>query len=454
MNTFKLGNKVTWRSQAGGSWKTKTGVVTVVVPPNVSFQNACHKVGLTHKLSKRKNAYGLSRNHESYGVLVGKKLYWPLVSKLQLADGISNPVTSASGTPNKVDLKKLTKIAIVVDRSGSMQSLLPAAIEHLNSLVTTLKKEATTDTWLEVWDFGSDVRHTWQGWLPTVKTFTRSDIYISGLTALRDATNRASESIRDKEVSKDYKNIGYLVMVITDGYENSSVMSAERFKRFIQEHQKTDQWTFTFAVPDENGKRELERQGVPAGNIITWHVSEQGLRDYSHTASVSAQNYYTTRSAGKTATNSFYSDLSNVSKEDLQNKLTDITKQANHWKVEKGEQKIEEFFNTRPGNISKNRTYVPGTCYYALTKTEVIQPDKNIIIEEKKTKKLYTGSAAKEMLGITDLTCNARVKPGNHSDYNVYVQSNSLNRKLVRGTTLLHWEETCLPLLEGSQSGL
>ncbi len=82
---YKLGDRVTWTSQAQGSSKTKTGTVVEVVPkggrPNRDkFPSLYKDAGV-----------GFSREHESYVVSVpnkrsGVKIYWPLVKNLRNAD--------------------------------------------------------------------------------------------------------------------------------------------------------------------------------------------------------------------------------------------------------------------------------------------------------------------------------------------------------------------------------
>jgi hypothetical protein len=51
-------------------------------------------------------------------------------------------------------------------------------------------------------------------------------------------------------------------------------------------------------------------------------------------------------------------------------------------------------------------------------------------------KAVYMGEDARRMLGLPTSGV-AKVRPGNHSSFDVFVQSTSLNRKLVRGTKLL-----------------
>lgn len=75
MQTFKIGDKVTWQSQSQGSWKTKVGTVARIVPPGWT-------PGPT--VFRRLKSSGLPRDHESYVVLTDKSEYWPRVNKLTL----------------------------------------------------------------------------------------------------------------------------------------------------------------------------------------------------------------------------------------------------------------------------------------------------------------------------------------------------------------------------------
>lgn len=69
MGVFKVGDTVQWTSQSAGTWKTKRGVIEMVVPAG--------------KRPSLRGA-GLPRNHGSYVARVGGRSCWPLVSKLAL----------------------------------------------------------------------------------------------------------------------------------------------------------------------------------------------------------------------------------------------------------------------------------------------------------------------------------------------------------------------------------
>jgi hypothetical protein len=78
---------------------------------------------------------------------------------------------------------------------------------------------------------------------------------------------------------------------------------------------------------------------------------------------------------------------------------------------------------------------VKGRAFYQLTKTETVQDYKEIIVEDRTTGKLYRG--ARSMIGMPDHG-SIRLVPKNLGNYNVYVASTSVNRKLVPGTVLIY----------------
>lgn len=80
---FKLGDIVTWTSQAAGIARTKTGQIVEVVPPG-------ERPNRERFVSLYKNSgVGSPRPAVSYVVMVGRKAYWPLANKLatQVAEG-------------------------------------------------------------------------------------------------------------------------------------------------------------------------------------------------------------------------------------------------------------------------------------------------------------------------------------------------------------------------------
>lgn len=82
-------------------------------------------------------------------------------------------------------------------------------------------------------------------------------------------------------------------------------------------------------------------------------------------------------------------------------------------------------------------TFKKGRGFYEFTKTETIQGKKEIILMDRATGDLFAGEAARDMLGLP-MGETMRIKPANLEKYVVFVQSTSVNRKLIGGTRFLY----------------
>jgi hypothetical protein len=80
-------------------------------------------------------------------------------------------------------------------------------------------------------------------------------------------------------------------------------------------------------------------------------------------------------------------------------------------------------------------TFVKGSAYYQLTKPETVQAYKQLCIRDKKTHKVYSGANARNLLGFPN--GDVRVKPENLGKFDIFVQSTSVNRKVVPGTSII-----------------
>jgi hypothetical protein len=121
--------------------------------------------------------------------------------------------------------------------------------------------------------------------------------------------------------------------------------------------------------------------------------------------------------------------MAQVKTSTLNKQLHDLTDRATIWTVP-SETAIQPFVENKIG------FYHPGSAYYQLMKKEKVQFHKAIAIVDKATQKVYAGPQARQVLGLPDL--DVTVVPGNHGNYDIFVQSTSNNRKLPRGTKLLH----------------
>jgi hypothetical protein len=84
-------------------------------------------------------------------------------------------------------------------------------------------------------------------------------------------------------------------------------------------------------------------------------------------------------------------------------------------------------------------TFQKGRGFYEFTKTVEVQERKEVILEHKESGDLFTGAQARNMIGLP-FGSRGRVNPRDAklSDYNVFIQSTSVNRKLLKGTRFLY----------------
>jgi hypothetical protein len=231
-----------------------------------------------------------------------------------------------------------------------------------------------------------------------------------------------------------------MVVVVTDGYENAShVWTSYTVNEQISNLQSTDRWTFVFLVPP-NSKKEFVRQfGVPEQNVMEWEATQKGVEQYSQVTMRSMDTYFTDRTKGITSTKTFYTDLAGVRTTEIKAKLRDISNEIKLFDVNVV-MKIRPFVEKNLG-----KTMLKGAAFYQLVKTEKkVQDYKQIIIRDKKTRSVYSGTEARNLLGLPH-NGTVKIVPGNHGQYDIFVQSTSVNRKLPVGTQVIYWENAGQP---------
>jgi hypothetical protein len=274
--------------------------------------------------------------------------------------------------------------------------------------------------------------------------------FIARNTALLDAVGKAIEDLTAQSSTVnifpwEQPDIAKLVIVLTDGEENASrfyggkknpnqyVYSGKHdLAAIIEKKQKEGDWTFAFQLPMGAADRFSKAWGIPRENCTEWENTKQGLDKVSDWTEQGTVSYFATRSAGGKSTSSFYkatTDLSAVKPKDLKS-LDNLTDRFHAYTVDK-ESDIKTFVESRT-----RKSYIPGTAYFLLSKPEKVSANKQVVIQKKGNKTLYGGQEARTLIGLVPFK-DAKVTPGNHADYDIFVQSTSSNRILVRGSKIL-----------------
>lgn len=224
------------------------------------------------------------------------------------------------------------------------------------------------------------------------------------------------------------------VMAITDGEENRSSTSGAALKKLIRECELTDRWTFAFLVPSGYASRFAHQFGINEGNIQEWEATRHGTEQYQRSSAVALSNYFVGRGQGvRSVQQGFFTDMKDVKVADVKKQFSDMKSRVKVLPVP-SEAAIRPFCEAKLGHYPK------GQCYYELTKPETVQSYKQILVQKKRQAAIFGGTAEemRQLIGIPG-TSNGkiRLKPGLQGDWNIFIQSTSVNRKLVRGTRLL-----------------
>jgi hypothetical protein len=263
----------------------------------------------------------------------------------------------------------------------------------------------------------------------------------NGWTAMFDGVGMAITDFRNSPFAND-PNTSFLVITTTDGEENRS----RRFNQLslaslMNDVERTDRWTFVFSVP-RGGRSTLRGFGIPEGNVQEWDQTDRGLEAMSVATRGGIGTYYTARASGQRRVSNFFEpDMTQVSRRDIQ-KLTDLSRDFHSWNVEDASP-IREFVESKlaqqPALARRvGREYQIGRGYYQLTKSEEVQASKDMAILDKATNAIYGGTDARELIGCPMHT-SFKIRPGNLANYEIYIKSTSVNRKLMPGTKVLYF---------------
>lgn len=214
--------------------------------------------------------------------------------------------------------------------------------------------------------------------------------------------------------------INGLVLLITDGDDN--IGGLYEAKKAIADGYANDNYTIGVMCPRH--MVEAMRLTLGIDNVTGWDTVED-MREGTQCAT---RTY--SASTGQTIRSGLFGV--SVKAKDVKRELVEISK-PKMCGVPK-EQDISGFVTDWRGSYAK------GEYFYQLTKKELVQEYKKIVFWNKKTNKWYTGtiSECRKVLGLPD-GARVRVEPESLGNFLVFIQSTSMNRKLVRGTTLVHY---------------
>lgn len=195
---------------------------------------------------------------------------------------------------------KLTELVFIIDKSGSMGGLEKDTIGGFNNLIEKQKKEkgvALVTTVLFNHEY--EVIHDRVD-LEDIHPLTAKEYYVGGYTALLDAVGRTITSFKEKilDMPKRLRPSKVMVIIITDGYENSSkIYNTKEIKELINLQKSEYDWQFLFLGANIDAVAEAEKIGInrqyaanfdhtKEGVIASYDIMEKAVKYYRTTGEI------------------------------------------------------------------------------------------------------------------------------------------------------------------------
>ncbi len=173
-----------------------------------------------------------------------------------------------------------TEIALILDRSGSMESIRQSTIEAFNSFLRDQQSApGETRFSLTLFDTEFETRHSSVP-ISTIPNLNTDTYLPGGSTALLDAIGETIDNLGAKLAAlPEAERPGHVtVAILTDGEENSSRrftwhQVADRIKHQTEKYS----WEFLFLGAGPDAIATAGRMNIHAGNSSSFMADNQGI---------------------------------------------------------------------------------------------------------------------------------------------------------------------------------
>ena len=230
------------------------------------------------------------------------------VKKAKKGKKVTKTVTTTTTTTTYFEGLK-TRIAILLDSSGSMASISREAVDMFNEQVRAIRKGAAeVDTRVSLVTFASEANAPlfFNTDVANLKELDYNQYSPNGGTAMYDAIGNTIEALTALPEANE-ENTSFLMVIISDGQENSSKKySASAIAERVKSLQDGKRWTFSYLGANQDLTKVSQQLGFHQGNMMSFNANSAGVGVASVANSGSTANYMASRSLGVQGLTNFY----------------------------------------------------------------------------------------------------------------------------------------------------
>ena len=176
----------------------------------------------------------------------------------------------------------LTEIISLVDRSGSMQSILDDAIGGFNTFLRSQQAQpGEAKLSLILFDHEYQIVHQAVD-IQQVEPLNQDTYVPRGSTALLDAVGKTIDAVGERlaATAESEKPSQVIVSILTDGYENASqTYSKPKVAEMIKHQTEKYNWAFEFQAANMDAFAAAKELSIAPDRVVQFEATSQGVRE-------------------------------------------------------------------------------------------------------------------------------------------------------------------------------
>jgi hypothetical protein len=172
-----------------------------------------------------------------------------------------------------------TRIAIILDRSGSMESCKESTVAGFNEFIRS-QKEIPGAAMVKLVQFDDQYETAFDKRLEECPELNQSTFVPRGSTALLDAQGRTIVELGQElaALPEQERPSKVIVVTLTDGLENASRQyNLEKIGEMIREQRDKYNWDFVFLGANQDAIATAAAMSIPLPSAMSYSTSKAGI---------------------------------------------------------------------------------------------------------------------------------------------------------------------------------